>query len=178
MALTATLFSFKLDIANQDSNRYTSHQLKVAQHPSETLERMVARVLAYCLWEEEGIAFGRGLSTPEDADLWVLNLRDEPIHWIEVGEPDANRLKKAARKGCRVSVLCYTRTAPVWWKKNRNDLVKVEGVEFQQVSWESVQELAALVSRNNHWSVSITDNTFYISGDQNESLEITITSLQ
>ena len=104
MALTATLYNFTIELADVDRGVYESLTLKVAQHPSETEERLVTRVLAYCLEQAEGIAFSRGISDPDEPAITVRDLTGTILAWIEVGAPDAARLHKASKAAPRVAV--------------------------------------------------------------------------
>lgn len=171
MASGATLYAFRIDLADQDRQLYDSFNLKVAQHPSETGERMVARVLAWCLHVDERLSFGKGLSNPEEADLWQLDDRGEVTHWIEVGEPEPDRLKKATRQGRRVSVLGYTRSQNTWWQKNRGAIEGLKNITIQHIPWPTVQQLAANLTRNISWQVMISDGMFYITDDSGETIE-------
>ncbi len=49
MAETATVYQFTIDLADMDRGVYETLALRVARHPSETVEYMLVRVLAYCL---------------------------------------------------------------------------------------------------------------------------------
>ena len=46
MALTATIYNFDIDLSDSDRNVYETLSLRVAQHPSESDEYLIARVLA------------------------------------------------------------------------------------------------------------------------------------
>ena len=70
MALGATIYKIKIALSDLDRQRYETLGLTVAQHPSETLERMMARVLVYCLNAEENLAFGKGLSSERFTTNW------------------------------------------------------------------------------------------------------------
>ncbi len=110
MALTATVYNFEVDLADADRGRYETLALRVARHPSESEEYLVARVLAYCLEYAEGIAFSSGLSDPEQPTLAVRDLTGAVRVWIEIGTPDAARLHKASKAAGRVVV--YTHKDP------------------------------------------------------------------
>ena len=84
MALKSTIFKANLQIADIDHGYYADHALTLARHPSETDERMMVRLVAlalnaYKLQSELGgdgvLAFGAGLSNPDDPDL---SLRENP----------------------------------------------------------------------------------------------------
>lgn len=47
MALKATIYKADLNIANMDDHIYGDYQLTLALHPSETLERLMVRVMAF-----------------------------------------------------------------------------------------------------------------------------------
>ena len=80
MALTATVYHFTIRLSDVDRGVYEALDLKVARHPSESDEYMIARVLAYCLEYAEGIAFSRGgLSEPDDPPIAVRDRRAKPI---------------------------------------------------------------------------------------------------
>jgi uncharacterized protein YaeQ len=59
MALKPTIFKFAIVLSDIDENQYLDLNLTVAQHPSETIERMMMRLLAYCLNAEDGLEFTR-----------------------------------------------------------------------------------------------------------------------
>jgi uncharacterized protein YaeQ len=73
MALGDTIYIYYVELANSDSV-YDSLRLRVARHPSETPEHMLARVLAYCLEYIEGIALSNGLSEPDEPAIAVRDL--------------------------------------------------------------------------------------------------------
>jgi uncharacterized protein YaeQ len=112
VALTATLYSFEIDLAHVDRGIYESLAFRVAQHPSESPDYLLARVLAYCLEYTEGLQFSpQGLSDPDEPALSVRDATGALRAWIEIGVPDAARLHKAAKAAPRVVV--YTHKDPV-----------------------------------------------------------------
>ncbi len=98
MALSSTIFKVELQVSDLDRHYYQTHNLTVAQHPSETELRMLVRILAFALNASDSLSFTRGLSTDEVPDLWAKNLRGEIEAWIEVGQPSLKRLKKACKQ--------------------------------------------------------------------------------
>ena len=65
LALPSTIYNFEIDLSDVDRGIYESLAVKVARHPSETEDYLVARVLAYCLELAEGLTFSRGLAEPD-----------------------------------------------------------------------------------------------------------------
>ncbi|QTG90759.1 YaeQ family protein, partial [Vibrio furnissii] len=47
MALKPTIYKFRIALTDMNRDHYDTLNLTVALHPSETEERMMARVLAY-----------------------------------------------------------------------------------------------------------------------------------
>ena len=70
MALKATVFRAELQVSDMDRHYYATHALTLARHPSETDERLMVRLLAFALFADERLEFGRGLSSEDEPDLW------------------------------------------------------------------------------------------------------------
>ncbi|MCB1669925.1 MAG: YaeQ family protein [Gammaproteobacteria bacterium] len=107
MALKPTIYKFKVDLSHLDRQVYETLNLTLARHPSETAERMLVRLLAFCFNARERLEFCKGLSNPEQPDLWQLGLTGNPELWIEVGEPATERIRKATRLAPFVVVYCF-----------------------------------------------------------------------
>src|SRR5271156_6015691 len=97
MALSSTMYVFTVRLADADRGVYETLPLRVAQHPSETPEYLMTRVLAYCLEYTEGISFSKGLSDPDEPTISVRDLTGVLETWIDVGLPEAARLHRAAK---------------------------------------------------------------------------------
>ena len=111
MALTATIYTFEIELADSDRGVYETLALRVARHPSEATDYLLTRVLAYCLEHTEGIAFSSGgLSDPDEPPLAVRDLTGALRVWIEIGAPDAARVHRACKAAPRVAV--YTHKNP------------------------------------------------------------------
>jgi len=115
MALTATIYNFDVELSDTDRHVYETLALRVARHPSESEEYLIARVIAYLLEFAEGIEFSRGISTPDEPAIAVRDLTGAIKTWIDVGTPDAARLHKAAKLAARVAV--YTHKDPAQFLK-------------------------------------------------------------
>ena len=70
MALSSTIYKVELQVSDLDRHYYHTHALTVAQHPSETEQRMMVRILAFALNASEHLEFTKGLSTDDVPDLW------------------------------------------------------------------------------------------------------------
>lgn len=119
MALSATVFAFDVDLADSDRQVYEQLSLRLARHPSESDEFLVARLLAYCLEYTDGIEFSRGLSDADDPPIAVCDLTGRLRAWIDVGTPSAERLHRAGKAAERVVVYVH--------KEHRQWLRQLEG---------------------------------------------------
>ncbi|MBN9421616.1 MAG: hypothetical protein BGO63_05210 [Candidatus Accumulibacter sp. 66-26] len=166
MALKATIFKADLQIADMDRNHYQDYALTLARHPSETDERMMVRLLAFALHADEQLAFGKGLSTDEEPDLWLKDLTGAIELWINVGLPDERWLRKAAGRARRVVVLTYGgRVAEMWWEQNRAALERLQNLTVLRLSPEDTQALAALASRTMRLQCMVQDGEVLLTGD-------------
>ena len=119
MALKSTVVKAELQVSDLDRHYYATHNLTVAQHPSETDERLMVRLLAFALFAEERLEFGRGLSQDDEPDLWLKELTGEIDLWIDLGQPEEARIRKACGRARRAVVVTYSgRSADIWWEKN------------------------------------------------------------
>ncbi len=167
MALSSTIYKFTIALSDLDRHYYDTLNLTVAQHPSESLERVMARVLAYCLHAEEFLAFTKGLSTPETPDIWAKSLDGQISVWIEMGEPAADKLKKASRVAEEVWVYSFNSKSTVWWQQEQAKIAPL-AVRVRQFSWPEIVALAALVERTMAFSVTISGDSAFIATGQGE----------
>jgi len=172
MALKATIFKARLQIADMDRDHYGDYPLTLARHPSETDERMMVRLLAFALNASEGLEFTRGLSSDEEAELWRMSLSGEIDLWIEVGLPAEERLRKACGRAHRVLVYSYgRRTAPIWWQKLGDALARFDNLRVYQLPADGTEQLAAMAERNMDLSATIQDGHIWF-GTSDRSVEI------
>lgn len=176
MALKPTIYKLKIDLSDIDKNHYETLSLTVAQHPSETLERMMARVLAYCINAQQDLAFTKGLSEPDEPDLWVHTLDDQLMLWIDVGEPAADRIKKATRLAPAVKVYSFNSKSDAWWNQESKLFTDLTASVFQ-FKWEEIQLLAGLVDRTMGLSVTISGDSAYCA-TESAGCEVTWCTLQ
>jgi uncharacterized protein YaeQ len=167
VALKPTIYKLRIALADIDRHHYDNLNLTVAQHPSETLERMMARVLAFCINAQEFLEFTKGISVAEEPDIWARTLDDRISLWIDVGEPAYDRIKKATRISDSVKVYSFNAKSDAWWDMSRE---KFKGISaaFYRFQWPNIQALAMLVKRTMDISVTITGDSAYISTSSGE----------
>ena len=167
MALKPKIYKFRITLSDIDRNYYDTLNLTLAQHPSETLERMMVRVLAFCINAREQLAFTKGLCAVDEPDIWVRTLDDQITLWIDVGEPAVDRIKKAARLSPAVKVYSFNSKSDVWWDQGRAKFNELT-VSVFQFQWERIQALAALVQRTMDLSITITGDSAYVAAESGE----------
>lgn len=167
MALKPIIYKFKIALTDLNRNYYDTLNLTIAQHPSETLERMMARILAFCINAQESLSFTKGLSTAEEPDLWAHTLDGRIALWIDVGEPAADRIKKATRLAQTVKVYSFNSKSDVWWIQEREKFNQLTALIFQ-FQWKDIQALAKMVQRTMDISVTITENSAYVATESGE----------
>lgn len=163
MALKSTVVKAELQISDMDRHYYATHNLTLAQHPSETDERLMVRLLAFALYADERLEFGRGLSQDDEPDLWRKAMTGEIEHWIDLGQPDEARIRKACGRSRQMVVVTYSgRSADIWWEKNANALQRNKNLSVVDISSENVQQLVALMARSMRLTVMIQDEEVQI----------------
>src|SRR5216684_2311112 len=167
MAQTATIYNFDIELADADRGVYETLALRVAQHPSESAEYLVTRVLAYALEYAEGIGFSRGVSDPDEPTIAIRDLTGAITTWIEIGAPDAARLHKASKAASRVVV--YTHKDPDQFLRRLagEKIHRADELELYAIDRGLIAALTARLERRVAFSVTIADRELYISiGDE------------
>jgi uncharacterized protein YaeQ len=180
MALKSTIFKASLSIADIDHGYYADHALTLARHPSETDERMMIRLAALALnahalqtvCNGDGtLAFGAGLSDPEDPDVSLTDFTGRKRLWIEVGRPEDKPLAKACSKADQVVVYCFNHAAEVWWRGIENKLTRLDRLQVWRVPTEASQALARLAQRSMQLQATIQEGVLML-GDSAHSIDV------
>ena len=172
MALKATIFKAELQVADMDRGHYGTHGLTIARHPSETEERMMVRILAFALHADEALAFTKGLSTDDEPDLWQKDLTGVIELWIELGQPDERRIRKACGRAREVIVYNYGgRSAEIWWQQNGDRLEALENLRVIDLPAEGTRALAGLARRNMSLHCTIQDGQVWLA-DQEQTVAV------
>jgi len=167
VALKPTIFKFKISLSDLNRNYYDTLNLTVAQHPSETPERMMVRVLAFCINAQEHLAFTQGLSAVDEPDIWAHSLDGQLALWIDVGEPAVDRIKKARRIAQAVKVYSFNTKSNAWWAQAGDQFNKLK-VDVYQFEWAEIEALALLLQRTLDLSITITGDSAYIAAESGE----------
>jgi len=177
MALKATVHKATLQIADIDRPVYATHTLTLARQPSETDERLMMRLLAFALQVPADDLDGRlepalGMSDADEPDLWQRSLRGELRHWIEVGQPDERRLVRACGRAERVTLYCYSASAPIWWAGVRRKLERLANLSVWLVPATQSRALAQLAGRTMALQFTVQDGSVWVGNGTAEPVAI------
>lgn len=163
MALSSTINKISLNIADMDRHYYASHELTVAQHPSENDFRFMIRIIAFIINASEQLTFTKGLSSDDEPELWAKTLTEEIDLWIDLGQPDEKRIRKACSRAKQVIIYTYHEgKANIWWKKQQANLARFNNLKIAHISAEGV---AALMNRSIQLQCIIQDGEIYLNDD-------------
>lgn len=173
MAPKATVVKAELQVSDMDRHYYATHMLTLAQHPSETDERLMVRLLAFALYAQDRLEFGRGLSNEEEPDLWRRDYVGDIELWIDLGQPDETRIKKACGRAQQVVVINYSgRGADIWWDKIASSLTRLKNLTVIDISPEVVESLTTLIQRGMRLNCLVQDGEMQLMSD---TINITLT---
>lgn len=179
LAVKATICKAELQVNDMDRHHYASHSLTLAQHPSETDERLMLRLLAFALHADERLQFGKGLSTDDEPDLWLKDLTGVIELWIDLGQPDEQRIRRACGRARKVVVISYSgRGAELWWEKNAAALERCRNLTVLDVAPGSAQALAALIGRSLRLQCYIEDAQVQLLDEDGQAIPMAITVRQ
>lgn len=162
MALGATLYVFKIDLADSDRGVYQPLELRVARHPSETEDHLLTRMLAYCLEYTEGIAFSNGLFESDQPTVAVRDLTGALRVWIDVGAPEAARIHRAAKLAPRVVIYTNKDAAQLAERLGAARIHRVEALELYAVDRGWLARLAARLVRRMEFTLTVAERHVYL----------------
>jgi uncharacterized protein YaeQ len=165
MALTATLYNLAVQLADIDRGVYETLELRLARHPSEKLDYMLTRALAYCLEYQDGIAFSEGVAAIDEPAVIVRDLTGQLIAWIEVGAPDADRLHRGSKLAGRAAI--YTQRDPVQLlaQLKGKRIHHAADIPLYSFGYGFIAAVAPTIERRTTLSISITERQLYLEVD-------------
>ena len=179
MALTATIFKAALEVSDLDRNVYGEFHLTLARHPSETDERMMVRLLAFALNADASLAFGRGVSTEGEPDLWRKDLTDAIEVWIQLGQPDEKEIRRACARASQVILYPYSgHGAAIWWEQVAGKCATLDNLTVIDIAPASVQALATLAARSMTLNCLIQDGAVWVTRPDQDAVEVEMAMLK
>ena len=174
MAISSTINKISLSIANMDTHYYQSHELTMAQHPSENDFRFMIRLIAFSLNADEQLSFTKGMNNDDEPELWLKSLTDEIELWIDFGQLDEKRIRKACGRAKQVIIYTYNEgKANVWWQQQQEKCQRFDNLSVIQITADGID---ALLQRSMQLQCNIQEGVMYLS-DDNEAKSITFTKM-
>jgi uncharacterized protein YaeQ len=178
MALKATIFKAELQISDMGRNYYHDHTITIARHPSETDERMMVRLLAFALHAHEALTFASGLSSDDEPDLWQKDLTGVIETWIDVGQPDEKRIRKACGRARQVFIYSYSgHSADVWWGQISTNLERLKNLTVINLPATTSQALAKLARRTMQLQCTIQDGQLWLA-DKDDTVQVDLATVK
>ncbi|WP_210396921.1 YaeQ family protein [Motiliproteus sediminis] len=173
MGKGSRLLRGKLCIADETRYCYQTLELSPVLHPSEKIERLLARLIAYALEYEPGLAFGGGISSTGEAPIWLRDQDERVIHWIDLGQPDEERLEKQVRRVERLSLYLYGPQALRWWQQHGSAMKGVDAMQVVLLDWAVLETLAAHLGSGFELGVTRSEDQLYLSlGEQSTEMSL------
>jgi uncharacterized protein YaeQ len=179
MAQGTTIYTFEIQLSDPARELYQTLSFSVAQHPSETHEYLLTRILAYCFEYTPGIEFTKGLADSEAPALWVHDLTGRMTAWIEVGAPSAERLHRASKKVGRVAIYTYKNRNAVLDQLKGERIHQAHKILLHSIPQAFLKQFEALLQRRNQLELSLSERQVYLNvAGQTLLTEITTSDLE
>lgn len=163
MAAGSTIYKVQLSISDLDRNYYEIHDLTIAQHPSETDERLMMRIVAFALNASERLVITKGIGSEDEPDLWEKNYGGDIELWIDFGQVDEKRLRKACGRSENVIVYTYNlKSASAWWKQTEAKVSRFKNLEIVHLKGEGIESLC---TRSMRLQCTISDGELSLHDD-------------
>ncbi len=174
MAISSTINKVSVNISDMDKQYYQNHELTIAQHPSETDFRFMIRLIAFMVNASERLNFTKGLSSEDEPELWQKTLTDEIELWIDLGQPDEKRIRKACGRAKQVIIYTYNeRKAKVWWEQLREKCQRFNNLSVFHINAVGVE---SMINRSMQLQCTIQDGEIYLI-DDDSNFTITLDKL-
>lgn len=166
LALKATICKAHINLSDTNREVYSAFDVTIAQHPSETSVRLMARLLAFCLHYDEELSFTKGLSTDSEPEIWKKSATDIILSWIDLGFPSPERIKKASRRAEKVNIYSYQQNGLLPWLKDcSKNLPSLNNLVCTHFNPDAIEQASVLHSKNMQFSVFIDGNDIWLSND-------------
>ena len=149
-----------------DSHYYAEHNLTMAKHPSESDLRLMVRLVTFALNASETLEFTKGISQDDEPDVWAKDLSGDIDLWIDIGQPDEKRIRKACGRSREVVIYNYLEgSALSWWKQAEKTLGRFKNLSVVFLKIDG--DLDALAKRGMAVQCNISDGELSFIVDEN-----------
>jgi len=142
MAAGSTIYKAQLSIADMDRNYYETHEITIAQHPSETDQRLMIRLVAFTLNASDRLVITKGIGGEDEPELWEKDYSGDIVLWIDLGQMDEKRLRKACGRAEKVIVYTYNlKSATAWWRQYGATFERFKNLRVIHLHSEGIEKL-------------------------------------
>src|SRR5215813_11282469 len=157
MAQTATVYSLRIDLADMNRSVFETLDLRIARQPSETIEYLLVRVLAYCLEYQDGIMLTEGVAAGDEPAVLRRDLTGRITAWIEVGMPDAARLHRGSKLAGRAAVYTHHDVGRLLSQLSATHIHRIADIPVYEFERAFIDQIAALLQRRSRLAITITE---------------------
>jgi uncharacterized protein YaeQ len=168
MAQPAERREVRLALSHVERNVQIERALVLSRHPSESLERVTLRVLAFCLLADDTLMPSPGGVSEGDApDLLARDATGELLVWVRCGGADTEQVRKVINHNSRAAAhVVFSRP-----DRRETFLAEVnqrgtprnwERVSVWLVDRALVQALAAHEETRQRWTVTVVGDHLYV----------------
>lgn len=165
MAQTSTIYNLDIALSDVDRGVYENLTLRIARHPSETIEYLLMRVFAYCLEFREGVVLTEGVTAADEPAVLVRDLTGRITAWIEVGMPGASRLHRGSKLADRTAVYTHRDVRKLLLELSAARVHRASEIPVYAFERSVVDEVAGLLDRRSELSLTRTEGVLYIELD-------------
>lgn len=165
MRASSTIYVFQVQLADVDRAVYADLELRVARHPSESAPFLLARLLAYCLEYQDGIAFTDGIGAVDEPAVLVRDLTGRITAWIEVGAPDAERLHRGSKLAGRSAIYTHKNPAALLAQLAGKKIHRAAEIPLYSFGQQFMEQASAALQRRTRISLSVTERQLYLDVD-------------
>ncbi len=166
MAKGSTVYKCSLNIADMDRHYYADKSLTLAKHPSESDLRLMVRLVIFALNASEKMEFTKGIAQDDEPDVWAKDLSGDIDLWIDIGQPDEKRIRKACGRSEQVIIYNYLEgSALSWWKQAEKSLKRFKNLSVVFLKIEG--NLETLAERGMELQCNISDGEMTLIANEN-----------
>ena len=176
MALKSTIFKADISISDMSRNYYRDHSVTLARHPSENDERMMVRLLAFALHAHEALVFADSIGNDDEPSLRQKDLTGAIQVWIDVGQPDEKRIRRACGRAAKVFIYSYGgHGVDVWLNQIKSSFERSRNLFVINLPANAPSALARLAQRSMKLQFTIQDSQVWVTAGQ-ETLHLDLTN--
>lgn len=167
MGSKVNIFKVVLNVSDIDRNYYQEHKFTLALQSTEPETLVIVNILAFALNANERLLYTKGNDKKQEPDIWQKDLTGDIELWIDIGQPDEKRLRKACARSKEVIIFNYGEENPdVWWKHKSPKYNRFKNLSVMNLSVQVLEDLAFIINRTMDLQCTIQDRHVWIGNDE------------